>query len=94
MPNLLTTPYKDLVSTLNRYAPLAVVHRFYTTYPQLKQAVSKLPKRTGQDAVWNEKDPLRLTLLEQTPWLRQAQGRQSKTADLVDLFNPGTVQKR
>ena len=93
MPNLLTTPYKDLVSTLNRYAPLAVVHRFYTTYPQLKQAVSKLPKRTGQDAVWNEKDPLRLTLLEQTPWLRQAQGRQSKTADLVDLFNPGTVQK-
>ena len=93
MPNLLTTPYKDLVSTLNRYAPLAVVHQFYTTYPQLKQAVAKLPKRTGQTAAWNEQDPLRLTLLEQTPWLRQAQGRQSKTADLVDLFNPETVQK-
>ena len=93
MPNLLTNPYKDLVSTLNRYAPLAVVHQFYTTYPQLKQAVSKLPKRTGQTAAWNETDPLRLTLLEQTPWLRQAQGRQSKTADLVDLFNPETVQK-
>ena len=92
MPNLLATPYKDLVSTLNRYAPLAVVHQFYTTYPQLKQAVAKLPKRAGQTAAWNENDPLRLTLLEQTPWLREAQGRPAKEANLVDLFNPQTVQ--
>lgn len=87
MPNLLTTTHKDLVSTLNRYVPLAVVHQFYTTYPELKQAVQKLPKRTGLTASWNENDPLRLELLAQTPWLRQAQGRQVHNADIISLFD-------
>lgn len=94
MPNVLSAQYKDLVSSLNRYVPLAVVNKFYTTYPQLKEAVSKLPKRAGRTASWNETDPLRLTLLEQTPWLRQAQGRQVKEADIIDLFNPQIVSAR
>lgn len=91
MPNLLSSPYKDLVSSLNRYMPLAVVHQFYTTYPQLKEAVQKLPKRTGLTPPWNEKDPLRLQLLEQTPWLRQAQGRQVRQAELISLFDDKAV---
>ncbi|MBR4591758.1 MAG: hypothetical protein IKO35_00940, partial [Elusimicrobiaceae bacterium] len=91
MPQLLASPYKDLVSSLNRYVPLAVVHKFYTTYPQLKQAVSKLPKRTGLTASWNENDPLRLQLLEQTPWLWQAQGRQARQADIINLFDEKNV---
>lgn len=93
MPNVLSSPYKDLVSTLNRYVPLAVVNKFYTTYPQLKEAVKKLPKRDGQTASWNQNDPLRLTLLEQTPWLRQAQGNKQHAADVIDLFNAQTVEK-
>ncbi len=93
MPNVLSVQYKDLVSTLNRYVPLAVVNKFYLQYPQLKKAVSKLPKRTGATASWNESDPLRLTMLEQTPWLRQAQGQAAHTADIVDLFNPQIVAK-
>ncbi len=92
MPNLLSSPYKDLVSTLNRFVPLAVVNKFYTTYPQLKEAVKKLPKRTGQTASWNANDPLRLTLLEQTPWLRQAQGNKHRSADIIDLFDAKTVE--
>ena len=91
MPNLLNTPYKDLVSSLNRYVPLAVVNKFYTTYPQLKEAVKKLPKRTGLTPSWDEKDPLRLQLLEQTPWLRQAQGHQANQADIISLFDDKIV---
>ncbi len=91
MPQLLASPYNDLVSALHRYVPLAVVHQFYTTYPQLKEAVKKLPKRTGLTAPWNEKDPLRLTLLEQTPWTYQARGRQQNTADIINLFDDKTV---
>ena len=93
MPNLLSCPHNDLVSTLNRYVPLAVVHQFYTQYPSLKTAVAKLPKRTGLTASWNEENPLRLQLLQQTPWLRQAQGRQVHNADIIDLFNDDIVQK-
>lgn len=91
MPNLLTSPYKDLVSSLNRYVPLAVVNRFYTTYPQLKQAVKKLPQRTGLTAPWDEQDPLRLQLLQQTPWLRQAQGRQTNQDNIISLFDDKIV---
>lgn len=94
MPNLLLTPYNDLVSSLNRYVPLAVVHQFYTTYPQLKEAVKKLPKRTGLSASWNEKDPLRLTLLEQTPWTYQARGRQQNQANIINLFDDTVVSTR
>ena len=93
MPQVLSSPYNDLVSALNRYVPLAVVNQFYTSYPQLKDAVAKLPKRTGITPSWNESDPLRLTLLEQTPWLRQSQGQAARTADIVDLFNPQLVSK-
>ncbi len=93
MPNLLSCPHNDLISTLNRYVPLAVVHQFYTKYPQFKTAVAKLPKRTGLTASWNEQNPLRLQLLEQTPWLRQAQGRQVHQANIIDLFNDEIVQK-
>jgi len=91
MPNLMTSPYKDLVSSLNRFVPLAVVNKFYTTYPQLKEAVKKLPKREGKTAPWNENDPLRLTLLEQTPWLRQSQGRKQYADGIINLFDAKTV---
>ena len=92
MPNLLSTPYKDLVSSLNRYVPLAVVNTFYNTYPQLKTAVAKLPKRTTLTAPWDETDPLRLALLDQTPWLQRAQGQ--TTANIISLFDDKLVSKR
>ena len=94
MPQVLSVRHNDLVSALNRYIPLAVVNQFYTQYPQLKEAVAKLPKRTGVTPSWNESDPLRLALLSQTPWLRQAQGQAAHTADIVDLFNPQIVSQR
>ncbi len=94
MPNLLVWPYNDLVSSLNRYVPLAIVHQFYTTYPELKQAVAKLPKRTGVTAAWNETDPLRLTVLEQTPWLNIAQGSAQHQANLINLFDDKIVSER
>ncbi|MBP5430537.1 MAG: hypothetical protein J6Y25_06675 [Elusimicrobiaceae bacterium] len=94
MPNLLVWPYNDLVSSLNRYVPLAIVHQFYTTYPELKQAVLKLPKRTGVTAAWNETDPLRLTVLEQTPWLNIAQGSTQHQANLINLFDDKIVSER
>ncbi len=94
MPHLLESPYHDLISTLNRYVPLAVVNRFYTTYPALAQAVKKLPGRTGLTAPWNETDPLRLTLLEQTPWLRAAQGNPVSKAAIINLFDEKVVSAK
>ena len=91
MPNLLTDSSSDLISVLSRFAPLAVVHQFYTTYPELKAAVKKLPKRTTLTAPWNDKDPLRLTLLEQTPWLLRSQGKALRESELTSLFDDNAV---
>lgn len=92
MPNLLSSPHNDLVSCLNRYVPLAVVNQFYSTYPALKTAVKKLPKRSTVTAPWNESDPLRLALLTQTPWLRLSQGQTA--ANVISLFDDKIVSAR
>ena len=92
LPNVLSSPYKDLVSSLNRYVPLAIVNTFYNTYPQLKTAVQKLPKRSTVTAPWDQTDPLRLTMLEQTPWLQIAQGQSA--SNLISLFDDKMVTKR
>ncbi len=92
MPALLNNRYNDLISSLNRFVPLAVVNQFYNTYPELKEAVKKLPKRTTLTAPWNEKDPLRLTLLEQTPWLQLSRGGNVSADNILSLLDDKLVQ--
>lgn len=93
LPGLLTYPYNDLISSLNRYAPLAIVNQFYNTYPQLKEAVQKLPHRDGITAPWNETDPLRLTVLEHTPWLNLAQSNTPNYGTVTSLLDSALVAK-
>lgn len=80
VPQLLSSQRQDLLSLLNRYVPLAVTHSFYQQYPALRQAADKLPKRHTLTPAWDETDPLRLTLLEQTPWLAISQGARCRKA--------------
>lgn len=91
MPSLQNSPYKDLLSQLNKYVPLAVVNKLYVQYPQLRQAVAALPKRTTAKPAWNANDALRRTLLEQTPWLQASRG--GETENLISLFDPALVGK-
>ena len=93
MPQLLRPSYNDALSQVNRYVPLAVVNAFYKTYPVLQQAVGHLPKRNTQTPAWENTDPARLMLLEETPWLQTARGGASREAFLTDLFNPAAVEK-
>lgn len=91
LPALQERPYKDLVTQLNKYVPLAVVNKFYTQYPQLREAVAKLPKRNTANPAWDENDPLRMTLLSETPWLQASRGGVKDR--LTSLFDPALVGK-
>ncbi len=93
MPQLLKPRHNDALSIADRYVPLAVVNGFYKTYPMLQNAVEELPKRNTQKPVWDNQDPARLMLLEETPWLQEAQGGAQREAFLTDLFNPSAVAK-
>ena len=92
MPQLLQPYHQDVMSLTDRYVPLAVVHGLYQKYPILQQAVAKLPKRNTATPAWaDNQDPARLMLLEETPWLRQAQGGAERQKFLTDLFNAKLV---
>lgn len=93
MPQLLRPGYNDALSVANRYVPLAVVNAFYNTYPLLQKAVGNLPKRNTQTPVWENTDPSRLLLLEETPWLQTARDGATREQFLTDLFNPSAVEK-
>ena len=92
MPQLLRPGYNDAISLTNRYVPLAVLNAFYNTYPLLKDNVKKLPHRNTQTPVWDNTDPARLILLEETPWLQLARGKAQQKEFLTDLFNPQAVE--
>ncbi len=94
MPQLLKPYHQDIMSLTDRYVPLSVVHGLYQKYPLLEQAVAKLPKRNTATPAWHDnQDPARLMLLEESPWLRQAQGGADKAQFLTDLFNAKMVEK-
>ena len=94
MPQLLKPYHQDVMSLTDRYVPLAVVHGLYRKYPMLQQAVEKLPKRHTATPAWaGNTDPARLMLLEESPWLRQAQGKAERENFLTDMFNADLVQK-
>ncbi len=93
MPQLLKPYHNDALSIADRYVPLAVVNGFYKTYPMLQNAVEELPKRSTQKPAWDNQDPSRLMLAEETPWLQEARGGAEREAFLTDLFNPSAVAK-
>jgi len=94
MPQLLKPFHQDVLSLTDRYVPLAVVHGLYQKYPILQQAVEKLPKRNTATPAWaDNQDPARLILLEESPWLRQAQGGAEREKFLTDMFNATLVEK-
>ncbi len=91
MPQLLRPGYNDALSVADRYVPLAVLNGFYKTYPLLQNAVGKLPQRHTQLPVWDNTDPARLLLVEETPWLQTARGGAERKEFLTDIFNPTAV---
>lgn len=91
MPQLLRPGYNDALSLVNRYVPLAVLNAFYKNYPRLQEAVGKIPQRNTQIPAWDNTDPARLILLEETPWLQTSRGGATRKDFLTDIFNPSAV---
>lgn len=93
MPLLLSYPYETVPSLVTQYVPLAIINSFYEKYPELKKEVAKMPKRATITPAWEEDDPSRLLLLSETPWLRESKGKEAFFGEIIDIFNPATVEK-
>ncbi|MDR0292036.1 MAG: hypothetical protein LBI01_04640, partial [Elusimicrobium sp.] len=91
LPMLVEYQFENLFSLTSRYVPLAIVNNFYQKYPELKKAVAQLPKRDTITPPWQEDNPIRQTVLSETPWLFQAEGRKVDYGKIIDMFDPKNV---
>ncbi|MBN1525204.1 MAG: hypothetical protein JW904_12010 [Spirochaetales bacterium] len=91
IPFLIDYPYSCTEQTLNRYVPLAIVNALYNEFPEVKEQVSKIPKRDTVTPPWEEDDPQRLITLQETPWGWESKGRPT-IFPVIDLLNPQIVK--
>ncbi|MBN1796957.1 MAG: hypothetical protein JW822_00150 [Spirochaetales bacterium] len=91
IPYLVNYPFECVEQLLNKYVPLAVMQRIYETYPELKKAVAKIPKRHTVAPAWEKDDPGRQLELLETPWMWQAEGRPGSYGPPIDMLDPEVV---
>jgi len=95
MPFLIEYPYECVEQILNKYVPLSIINEIYNKYPAIRKAVDKIPDRKTPTPAWEKDDPNRLTMLMETPWIWQSEGRPT-VWPIIDLLDPIIVaeQKR
>jgi uncharacterized protein YfaS (alpha-2-macroglobulin family) len=91
LPLLVNYPYECTEQVMDRYVPLSIVNSFYSKYPQLAASVAKIPKRDTITPAWNANDPVRMTMISESPWLVASGGRRT-SLPLTDMFNPKFVE--
>ncbi|MCL2888675.1 MAG: MG2 domain-containing protein [Elusimicrobia bacterium] len=91
LPMLVEYPFENLFSLTSKYVPLAIVNNFYQKYPELRKAVAQLPKRDTVTPPWQADNPVRQTVLSETPWLYEAEGRKVDYGKIVDMFDAKNV---
>lgn len=93
IPFLVEYPFECVEQILNRYVPLSIMHQVYEKHPEVQAAVSKIPKRSTPNPVWEKDDPNRLMKLMETPWVWQSEGRPT-IWPIIDMLEPASVKAK
>jgi uncharacterized protein YfaS (alpha-2-macroglobulin family) len=88
LPYLVTTPYDGAEQTLNRFLSTGILSSLYARYPAVARTAKTLSSRTTLLERWDTADPNRLMALEETPWLRSAQGGDDGDRGLRNVLDP------
>ncbi len=88
LPYLAEYPYECTEQTLNRYLSTSIVKSVFDRHPVVASMAKKLSKRDSQYEKWNKKDANRIMLLEETPWLTQAEGGNKSIEKLFRILDP------
>lgn len=89
LPYLVQYPYECTEQTMNRFLSTGIINQTFTQSPALRTMARSFAKRGTKLEKWDaiNKDPNNRILLEETPWLRQAEGG-SDDAELLNILNP------
>lgn len=88
LPYMVNYPYQCTEQTLNRFLSTGILSSLYDKYPAISEMAKDFSKRKSQLESWDEPDPNRKMLLEETPWLQEAKGGAESEKDLVNVLDP------
>ena len=95
MPLLIEYQNPTLISKLNNYYPLAVLNKLYQTYPEFKEAASKLPKRNTITPAWQIDENMLINQMQTSPWLNLSKGYKAQNnMTTLDIFDASLVNKK
>jgi len=87
LPYLVDYPYECTEQTLNRFLSTGILSSLYTQYPAVENMAKEFSSRETRYEQWDAADPNRKMALEETPWLRTAQGGSEDTSDLIRVLD-------
>ncbi|HWM94449.1 MAG TPA: MG2 domain-containing protein [Thermoanaerobaculia bacterium] len=88
LPYLVDFPYECTEQTLNRFLSTGIAAGVFDEYPAVAAMAKELSKRDTRLETWDAVDPNRKMVLEETPWLRTAQGGADPGYDLIKVLDP------
>ena len=88
LPYLIDYPYECTEQTLNRFLSTGILSSLFERYPSVQQMATQLSERDTQYEAFDDDDPNRKMLLEESPWLRQSRGGTAEQADLIKVLDP------
>ncbi len=91
LPYLVRNPYNSTDQILDRFLSTAIVSTVFEHHPEIARVAQKLSHRVARLEPWNQPDPNRTMLLEETPWLVEAEGGSEAPSNLIRLLDPMVV---
>jgi alpha-2-macroglobulin len=88
LPYLVNYPYECTEQTLNRFISTGILASMYKDYPAIERMAKKFSNRKTRLERWDAEDPNRKMALEETPWLREAQGGRKSAHPLINVLDP------
>ncbi len=92
LPYLLRSPYSSTDQFLDRFLSTAIMSKVFEQHPGIAQVAKELSKRKTRLEPWNQPDPNRTMLAEETPWLVEAEGGSEKPSNLIRLLDPAVAR--
>ena len=93
LPYLATYPYECTEQLLNRFLSTGIVAGLYHEYPSVARMARQFSERETRLETWDESDPNRKMVLEETPWLQTARGdKELPGAELINVLDPAIAE--
>lgn len=92
LPYLVEYPYSCTEQALNRFLSTGILSGLYDRYPAIARMAKEMAQRETQFERFDDDDPNRRMLLEETPWLRAARGGGADAESLINVLDPALAE--